>query len=202
MVRFTVPIADILGLSYYCYEITPSNYNPTIDGSITISVRVTNVFGNTIDDKQVTLYSNGSTVGTATTNNVGVATFSYTFSDWDLHRFVVGNASLELQATGLKQVAQKTNNVVKYTLYADESSRTCVIRIESTSNCNIANGEQYAVTGLIPSKYTPKANLFCDVNRNANIMFYCWTGGSGGLYNRISTTQTSQSIYGQLTYSY
>ena len=200
--RFHVPIKNILGLNYYRYELTTTNYNPTIDNNITITCKVTNVFNNPVPDKVLTLYNNGVSVGEATTDNTGIATWTVTLNDWDWHHFSCNGATLDLQATGMKQVAQKTNNVVKYTLYADGSSRNCVIKIESTSNCNIANGEQYTVTGLIPSGYTPKANLFCDVNRNANIVFYCWTGGNAGLYNRISTTQTSQSIYGQLTYSY
>ena len=202
MSRFTVPIADILGTAFYHYELTSSTYNPTIDTSFTITCKVTNVFGNNVSGKSITLYKDGTSVSSSTTNSSGVATWTVTLSDWNVHHFSCNGATMELQAKGLKQIAQKTNNVVKYTLYADGSSRICVIKIESTSTFSIASGEQYTFTGLIPSQYAPKHNLYADVNRNANVVFYCWTGGSGGLYNRISTTQTNQSVSGQITYSY
>lgn len=104
MVRFTVPIADILGNAYYRYEMTASNYNPTIDSTITISVIVKNVFGNPVENKSLTLYNNGSSVGSATTNSSGVATWSVTLSDWDWHHFSCNGATLELKANGWKVV--------------------------------------------------------------------------------------------------
>ena len=200
--RFHVPIKNILGLNYYRYELTTTNYNPTIDNNITITCKVTNVFNSPVPDKVLTLYDNGVSVGEATTDNTGIATWTVTLNDWDWHHFSCNGATLDLQATGMKQVAQKTNSVITYTLYADESKRNCVITVVSSSNFNIANGEQYTITGLIPSKYAPKHNLYAFMSRSRTVSFYCWTGGSGGLYNSNTTTATGISISGQISYNY
>lgn len=201
MTRFTVPVKNILGNAYYQYEITSSNYNPSIDSTVTLTVTCKNVFGSPVSNKSISLYNNGSLAGTSTTQN-GVATFTYTFNDWDRHTFKAENATLQLEAKGFRKTTTKTNNVMTYEHYVDESSRTCIITATSSNTFSIGNGEQYTFTGLIPSRYAPKKNIYGVGNRNVNVLFYCWTGGSGGLYNRISTSQTNQEFAMTLSYNY
>lgn len=201
MTRFTVPIKNILGKAYYRYEITSSNYNPSIDSTVTITVTCKNAFGSLISDKEISLYDNESLLDTDTTEN-GVATFSYTFNDWNKHNFKVEDATLQLGAKGFRLTTTKTNNVMTYKHYADESSRTCIITAENSNTFNIGTAEQYTFTGLIPSRYAPKKNIYGTGSRNANVLFYCWTGGSGGLYNRSTSSQTNQSFEMTLSYNY
>ena len=109
MSRFTVPIADILGSAFYHYELTSSTYNPSIDTAFTITCKVTNVFGNNVSGKSITLYKDGTSVSSATTNSSGVATWTVTLSDWDNHHLNVANATLDLKADGWKTVVNETN---------------------------------------------------------------------------------------------
>ena len=97
------------------YELTSSHYNPSIDNTVTLTCKVTNVFGNNIANKTLTLYHNDVSLGTATTDANGEATWSYTFTDWYNYRFTCKNASLELQARGWRTAYEDSNYLVKYT---------------------------------------------------------------------------------------
>ena len=126
MSRFTVPIADILGTAFYNYELTSSTYNPSIDTAFTITCKVTNSFGNNVSGKSITLYKDGTNMGSATTNSSGVATWTVTLTDWDNHHFKVENASLELKASGWKTLVndggyfiRTKDNRVQFSLNVD-----------------------------------------------------------------------------------
>ena len=104
MTRFTVPLSDILGSAYYRYELTSSDYNPTIDSTITITCTCKNVLGNPIANKTLELMMNGVSQGTSTTNANGIATWSITLNAWGNKHFHIGNATLDLVVTGFKVV--------------------------------------------------------------------------------------------------
>ena len=114
MVKFKVPLGDILGSAYYRYELSSSNYNPTIDSTITITCTCKNVLGNPIANKTLELMMNGVSLGTSTTNANGIATFTVTFGDWGNKHFYIGNATLDLVVTGWRTVMNDSNYLVKY----------------------------------------------------------------------------------------
>ena len=58
MVKFKVPLGDILGRAYYHYELSSSNYNPHINETITITCICKNILGNPIADKELELMMN------------------------------------------------------------------------------------------------------------------------------------------------
>lgn len=172
------------------YELTSSDYNPTINSTIIITCTCKNVLGNPISNKTLELFQNGTSVGTATTNANGVATFSYTFSNWDWHHFSCNGATLDLQATGMKQVKQSTNwTVLTYTLFVDESNRTAMLSFHSTSSMSMGTGtENYVINGFIPTKYRPKNNINVLIGRYSDILMWVWTNGSIGLSNLKGST--------------
>jgi len=102
MTRFSVKLKNILGLSYYRYELTSNKYEATIDTTddITITCKVTDVFGNNINNKAVTLYHDGTSVSTQNTNSSGVATWNITLSTWGLHDFNVSNQHIQVNVDG------------------------------------------------------------------------------------------------------
>lgn len=205
MTRTTVNTSTILGKNYNIINIRANNNNPSIDDEVTITVTVTDVYNDPVSGYQVQLYKDGTSMGNqykANTNSNGVATFNYTFTDWEVHHFTVENTLLPLQATGLKLVQTKTNNVVTYQLYIDGSTRTGVIKVTNNQSFNVATGEQYTATGLFPEAYSPPNDVYFKVNRNQNLSCYAWTGGTIGLYNTSSTTLTNQNVSGFYTYKY
>ena len=106
MVKFSVKLSNILGLSFYRYELTSNNYNPNIDSAITLTVKVTDIFGNPVNNKTVQLYHDGSSMGSSyqlTTNTNGIATATYTVTHFGIHDFSVANQHIQLEVGGWKQ---------------------------------------------------------------------------------------------------
>ena len=152
MVKFKVPLGDILGRAYFQYELSSSNYNPHIDETITITCTCKNILGNPIPNKELTLMMNGVEQGTKITNELGIATWSITFSDWGNKHFHIGNATLDLVVTGWKYIAKYSTNRV--TLYSDGKWGMVVI---SGIWHNSTTGE--VVLGTINSEYSPYSNV-------------------------------------------
>ena len=155
MVKFTVPLSDILGSAYYRYELSSSNYNPTIDSTITITCTCKNVLGNPIANKTLELMMNGVSQGTSTTNANGIATWSITFSDWGNKHFHIGNANLDLVVTGWKTVAQgtwynlKTNGeFVELTMFGSHSVNISTNWTTALSIANDTYRPQQIVMGI------------------------------------------------------
>lgn len=114
MVKFKVPLKDILVRAYYQYELSSSNYNPHIDETITITCTFKNILGNPIPNKELTLMMNGVEQGTSTTNANGIATWTITLDTWGNKHFHIGNATLDLVVTGWRTVMNDSNYLVKY----------------------------------------------------------------------------------------
>ena len=115
MTRTTVNASTVLGANYEIITLEPNNYNPQIDDEISITCTVQDVYGDPVANKSVTLYQDGTSEGTETTDNTGAATWTLTFSDWDVHHFNVANATLDLKAEGWRTAYDDTNYLVKYT---------------------------------------------------------------------------------------
>ena len=62
--RFNVDIDDVLGSNYLVTSISCSSYNPTIDGTITLTVTVKDVYGTAVSGESVLVTaSSGSFTG-------------------------------------------------------------------------------------------------------------------------------------------
>lgn len=97
MVKFTVPLSDILGSAYYRYELTSSDYNPNVNSDISLTCTCKNVLGNPIADKGITLYKNGSSSETSTTNANGIATFTVHIYDAQTLNFTIEDTSITVK---------------------------------------------------------------------------------------------------------
>ena len=174
------------------YNITSSNYNPTIDNTVTITVTVTDGNNDPVTSHTFTLDANGTDVS-LTTNSSGVATYTYTCNTWGACRFSVETYTLFINVGGFKQVKTTTvSSKITYTLYVDESTRTAQLRV-SGSDFSIQSGnENYTSSSFIPSSYRPAQNIFSFVQRSQYIFLYAWSNGNCGLVNWNSSTLTGQ----------
>ena len=124
--RSNVSIAEILGENYKITNIECSDYNPSIDGNITVTITVTDVFGDAISNESVTVTAsegnftqlNGSSITaaatvTATTNSSGQFTLTYNCTEWGLITFVANNTSIQIRVTGFKVVTQTNQTYYK-----------------------------------------------------------------------------------------
>ena len=89
--------SDILGDNYYTYNLTSSNYTPNLNGSITITCTVKDIYGGVIANKSIQLYQNDIAVGNAkTTNSSGIATWTITCSTAGVQKFSIKDAVIEV----------------------------------------------------------------------------------------------------------
>lgn len=180
MVKFKVPLNDILGRAYYQYELSSSNYNPHIDETITITCTCKNILGNPVANKELTLMMNGIEQGTSTTNGLGIATWSITFGAWGNKHFHIGNATLDLVVTGWKQIAKYSTN--RITLYSDGKWGMVVI---SGTWPNSTTGEEVLAT--INSEYSPRSNVSTNYAYGSNTYQAVCTSGTNICINRSIT---------------
>lgn len=180
MVKFKVPLNDILGRAYYQYELSSSNYNPHIDETITITCTCKNILGNPIPNKELTLMMNGIEQGTSTTNELGIATWSITFRGWGNKHFYIGNATLDLMVTGWKQIGRYASN--KITLYSD--GRWGIVVISGTWS-NSTTGE--VVLATINSEYSPFSNVSTNYSYSVSSYQAVYTRGTNICINRSGT---------------
>ena len=117
--RYNVQASTLLGTNYKITNIEASDYNPNIDDSITVTITVTDVYGDAISGESVTVVAsegnftqlNGSNITSAssvtgTTNSSGQFTLTYTCSVWGLITFSANNTSIQIRVTGFKAVTQ------------------------------------------------------------------------------------------------
>ena len=151
MVKFTVPLSDILGNAYYRYELSSSNYNPNIDSNITITCTCKNVLGNPIANKTLELMMNGVSQGTATTNANGIATWTITCSNWGIQHFNVENKSIDVRVTGYIQTSVLNG---AYTIY--EYEYRVGLRVHLTTAINFPNAITVINNQHIPHRLAPR----------------------------------------------
>ena len=180
MVKFKVPLGDILGRAYYHYELSSSNYNPHIDGTITITCICKNILGNPIADKELELMMNGVSQGTSTTNELGIATWSIKLGDWGNKHFHIGNATLDLTVTGWKHIAKYSTD--RITLYSD--GKWGMVVVDGTWSTS-TTGE--VVLGTIDNEYSPLAKVSTNYSYSPNTYQSVWIKGTYICINRNGT---------------
>ena len=79
MTRLETPIKDILGTKYYTYQLRATNYNPALNGTITIVCAVSNDY-NAEQPSSVILYQNDVEIGSGTLQTSGTFKDHYTWT--------------------------------------------------------------------------------------------------------------------------
>lgn len=208
--RSNVSIAEILGENYKITNIECSDYNPSIDGNITVTITVTDVFGDAISNESVTVTAsegnftqlNGSSITaaatvTATTNISGQFTLTYNCSVWGLITFVANNTNNQINVVGWKEVFRNTASDpkiqvfrnadhcrLKFSAYTVSSMNTTWVAYGSTAFLNDWKPSQ-AVT-FIGYDYT----FLLRVTDDGKLQFRTVTG-----------TLSNKNIYGQYEWS-
>lgn len=201
MVKFKVPLKDILQNAYYQYKLSSSNYNPTINSTITITCTCKNVLGNPIANKTLTLMMNGVSQGTSTTNSLGVATWTVTCDEIGLQDFRVENQSIQVKVKG------ETIRLVDSSQYGiiwsvDTETGVSMITYNNTQTIN-ANSYNTVknpyTTGDTRIKYCPHTSIYAPTSIQ-NVYITVTYMGEMRLYNRSSTKQSSVSVQGGISF--
>ena len=194
--RYNVQASTILGTNYKITNIEASDYNPSIDGNITVTITVNDVYGDAIEDENVTVTAtegtftqlNGSDITSAssvtgTTNSSGQFTLTYSCTEWGLITFSANNMYNQIKVTGFKKVL----NNITYSLWVDESTKTAAV-LANRSGITINAGDGFNYNDFkIPSNYRPSTNSFVTVGRTTpGVINYIWADGTVGIYNNGS----------------
>ena len=165
MVKLTIPSDDILGDNYNITDISVSNYNPTIDGTVTLTVTVKDVYGDAVSGESVLVTAsagnftkyNGSTITgassyTGTTNSSGQFTLTYTCSEWGLITFSANTTSTQIKVKGWRTKASSN----EYTLRRNEEFVHLTISKDSQS----ISGNWITILDITYSDYRPEKTVY------------------------------------------
>ena len=97
MTQKKIKASDVIGNSYYIYTLTSTNNTPSLNDTINITCTVTNIYGQAVSNKTITLYQNTTSKGEKTTLSNGTATWnSIIMSSAGLQVFRVENTKIEV----------------------------------------------------------------------------------------------------------
>ena len=158
--RYNVAASAVLGENYEITNIECSDYNPSIDGNITVTITVTDVYGDAISGESVTVtvsegtftQLNGSDITSAssvtgTTNSSGQFTLTYNCTSWGLITFVANTEKLQIKVTGWKQIIVNTY----CTLYVNGGERICEFKYYQTNVSFPSTSDKTVASGIIPT---------------------------------------------------
>lgn len=170
-----IPAEDVLGDNYNITNISVSNYNPSIDGTVTVTVTVKDVYGDAVSGETVLVTAsagnftkyNGSTITSAssytgTTNSSGQFTLTYTCSEWGIINFSANNTSKQIKTSGWKEVSV-TGATSYASLYVNGSERIAYFRYYRSGYNFTSTSTVTLHSGAIPSSYRPGRNVNCSV---------------------------------------
>ena len=207
MVKLTIPSEDILGDNYNITDISVSNYNPTIDGTVTLTVTVKDVYGDAVSGESVIVTAsagnftkyNGSTITgassyTGTTNSSGQFTLTYTCSEWGLITFSANNRAIQVHVTGWREITAGTGR-----LWVNDETKTAVFYFTRTG----AITSEISYANAIPSGYRPY-NYVRMIAHNSTGTVIKLSVESNGTARLTSSSygSTSLTVACQITYAY
>lgn len=194
--------SDILGDNYYIYNLTSSNYTPNLNGSITITCTVKNIYGDVIANKSIQLYQNDTAVGNATTtNNNGVVTWTITCSTAGIQKFSVKDTVIEVFVDTTSKTGHN-HTTSDITDFPEIPTKTSDLTNDSnflTSHQSLTNYIQKSNTnGLIKNDGTIDTNTYLtthqDISGKANTADLGETAFSND-YNDLDNLPTIPAAY-------
>ena len=107
-------ISDRLPQTYQHITIEPSDYNPSIDDTITVTITVTDQADSPVSGFTVPLQINGESITGLVTNSSGVVTYNYTCDEWGTIKFAVKSYTAFINVGGWKEYSNTENYKIFY----------------------------------------------------------------------------------------
>ena len=181
MVKFKVSLKDLLGKAYYRYELISSHYNTTpTQTDITITCTCKSILGNPVSNKELTLYYKNDIQGTATTNELGMATWTVGNLEYGINQFRVEDATIIINARGWETVTLNSGGTYA-TLYVNKETRTAELRYNREFTSASADTFYSWHTGAIPQNYRPSAQANGSFNQ-VGTLYIDSNGDIGGKF--------------------
>lgn len=189
--RYNVQASDVLGENYKIISVECSDYNPSIDSTITVTISVNDVYGDAVSGESVTVVAgegtftqlNGSDITasdsvTGTTNSSGQFTLTYTCSEWGLITFVANNSTTQIHVDGWRLLSGYTEQS-SFRLYRNKTHAKMILEewgqsITFTSTWTQMGSSAY-VTTIKPQGYVVGinnwGNVFFRINPDGHIAY-------------------------------
>ena len=166
-----------------------TTYTPRakIGDTVTIRAKATDINGDIIKNKELTLLKNGASPSNQYTNNQGVATWTVSMTESGAIDFSVNEEHVFVGVTGFESIKSDTNH--HYNLYVDKLRRVARINIVFSSDNVVSSLSEYEISSFVPSDYKPTHNIIRPITRDGKIYCYIWgSGGTIGISNGTSST--------------
>lgn len=168
MTVYTVPTNTILGENYKITQIESSNYNPQIDTDITITITITDVYGDALTNEPTTITCtsgiftevNGTTITettnvTANTGAGGIITLTYHCNAWGNINIRSGENSIALNVEGWRYLYGTSSS--SYRVMRNKNQGRLILSgwsgVQATTDWNTFGGENYAAN-CAPTAHT------------------------------------------------
>ena len=208
--RYNVAASAVLGENYKITSIECSDYNPSIDGNITVTITVTDVYGDAISGENVTVTAsegtftqlNGSDITaassvTGTTNSSGQFTLTYSCSEWGLITFVANNTNNQINVVGWKEVFRNTTSNPKIQVFRNADHCRLKFSGFTVSSMN-TTWTQYGSAAFLNDWKPSQAVTFI----GSDYTYLLNVREDGKLYWRtITGTLSNKNLYGQYEWS-
>ena len=169
-------------------KLTSSNYNPTINSSITVTATVTDINNNPVKDEEVTPQLNGTDLTTKETDTNGQASWSITCNNWGLQDITLNNTSIQFNVKGWKQIASDNST---YRMRCDGN----MVEFQFIGGTTNISGDWTTILTISDalSDYRPENNLYAYGPNNTLYRF----GASGDIQIvRVTGSATSTTKAG------
>ena len=168
MVNYYANSTEVLGDNYSIISLECDEYNPNIDGTVTLTVTAKSVYGNPIEDMEIPVTAsegnftelNGSSITaastvTGTTDSNGEFTLTYACSEWGLITFSANNVSLQIKVKGFK-----SKSMWNGTLYYNDEEVQYVLDWQGSGNYNTATWTDSGAFDVVPTDLRPKQYVY------------------------------------------
>ena len=176
----------------YNYSISCSNYNPTIDTDISVTVKVTNQAGNPVSGQSVSIAKNNVSWKNGVTGSNGEFTTTYTCSEWGLITFSANNNHIQVKVRGWREITAGIGR-----LWVNDETKTATYIFSRTGT--ITSEISYANT--IPKGYRPYGIVRMKAHNSA-FQGFIIIESDGTVKISGGTASTSITISCQITYGY
>ena len=169
--RYNVAASAVLGENYKITSIECSDYNPSIDGNITVTITVNDVYGDAISGESVTVTAsegtftqlNGSDITaassvTGTTNSSGQFTLTYNCSVWGLITFTANNKTVQCKVIGFK-----SKSMWNGTLYYDNEKVQYVLTYSASGTYSQSTWTDSQAFDVVPSSLRPQRPTYSTI---------------------------------------
>ena len=209
MTEYTVPTSTILGENYKITKIEASNYNPTIDTDISITITVEDVYGDAITTEPTTIICssgnftavNGSTITPSdnveiNTGAGGIITLTYHCSEWGTINIMSGGNSIAINVSGWRYIQGTSSST--WALRRNQDNAQLILKaytkgstITSTDWTDFGGGTAYA------SNFKPATYKLC-LNSEGTMYMRANSDGSFSIRAVSGSISGSTNLYGIL----